>query len=351
MMRNKGFLANSGARRLFNPSPARALAILRSCPVYQPTPLVELPSLAAGHDLAALYVKDESQRMRLGSFKALGGAFAIAHLICARAGETDPTTQTAKAAAGEMTFITASAGNHGLSVAAGARVFGASANVVLSASVPEGFADRIRALDANVIRVEGNYEDSVASAISAAEANGWFLLADGSWEGYVERPALVMEGYTVLAEECRAEFARQAEWPTHVLLQAGVGGLAAAAAAHIREFWSRQPVIIIVEPEAAPCLGESVKAHRMVRVSGPVSNMGRLDCKDASLIAFDALKDDADDFVTVSDTEAAAAADALAAHGLATTPSGAASMAAVLRGNFGPGSRVLAFATEGREDG
>jgi diaminopropionate ammonia-lyase len=150
-----------------------------------------------------------------------------------------------------------------------------------------------------------------------------------------------MEGYAVLAEECRRTFAGgraegaddgAAGWPDHVLLQAGVGGLAAAVARHIRETWPVQPRITVVEPDAAACLQESVRAGSLTRAEGPVSTMGRLDCKDASLIAFESLRQDADAFVTVSDAEAAAAVDRLARHGLDTTPSGAAPVAALAKG-------------------
>ncbi|MBT3908465.1 MAG: diaminopropionate ammonia-lyase [Rhodospirillaceae bacterium] len=337
--------------RLFRPSSDRPMAMLKICPAYAPTPLIGLQSLAGECGVGTLSLKDESQRMRLGSFKALGGAFAVAQMISDRSGEADPTSDAAKAVARDLTFITASAGNHGLSIAAGARVFGANGVIVLSASVPEGFAARIRAMGAEVVRVDGNYEDSVAEAMSLADANDWLLLADGSWDGYIERPALVMEGYTVLAEECRSEFVASGNWPTHVFLQAGVGGFAAAVAAQIRVHWAEQPEIIIVEPDDAPCLIESVKAGRMTHVDGPLSNMGRLDCKDASLIAYSSLKDDADLFITISDDEGAAAADTLAAHNFKTTPSGAASLAGLKKIAPGADSRCLVFMTEGLEEG
>ncbi len=327
------------------------MAMLKSCPAYAPTPLLDMASLAASCGVGALYVKDESKRMRLGSFKALGGAFAVAQMVADRSGEADPTADTAKTVAAGMTFITASAGNHGLSIAAGARVFGAHAVIVLSSFVPEGFAARIRAMGAEVVHVNGTYEDSVTHAVSAADANDWMLLADGSWEGYVDRPALVMEGYTVLAEECCLEFAARGFWPSHVFLQAGVGGLAAAAAAHIRVHWPEQPEIIVVEPDVAPCLVESVKAHKITRVEGPLSNMGRLDCKDASLIAYSSLKDDADIFMTISDDDASAAASMLTKADLGTTPSGAASLAAMKKMAPGTGSRCLVILTEGLEAG
>ncbi len=325
--------------------------MLRECPAYEATPLLDLPALAGELEIGSLQAKDESQRMRLGSFKALGATYAVAQIIADASGTDDLTSSEAKTAAEQLTFITASAGNHGLSLAAGARIFGARAVIVLSNSVPEGFAARIRSTGAEVVRVEGSYEDSVAHAIATADHNGWLLLADGSWEGYVERPALVMEGYTVLAEECRQAFAESGAWPTHVYLQAGVGGLAASAAAHIREFWAEQPEIIVVEPDAAPCLVESVKAGHLVNAPGPLSNMGRLDCKDASLIAFEALKGDADAFVTICDDEAVHAVETLARHGIATTPSGGAAVAAIKATPPGKTSRCLMIVSEGPEDG
>ncbi|WP_119838805.1 diaminopropionate ammonia-lyase [Pseudooceanicola algae] len=325
-------------------------ALLAACPAYAPTPLSASDGLAATFGVGTLWLKDETARMRLGSFKALGGAFAVAQMILDRAGGDDPMAPAAQRAASGMTFITASAGNHGLSVAAGARVFSGHARIVLSASVPEGFADRIRQTGAGVIRVPGSYEDSVAEAARLAAENDWIHLADGSWEGYTEAPALVMEGYTVLAEECRRHFAALGAWPSHVILQAGVGGLAAATAAHIRAFWDHQPRIVVVEPEAAPCLMASLKAGRPAHAPGPVSNMGRLDCKDASLLAYETLRRDGDVFVTISDAEADQAVATLSTAGLASTPSGAAGLAALPQLGLGAGASCMVIISEGPEE-
>lgn len=338
-------------QRQFRSAATRPLKLLAQCPVYQATPLTENHQIADQINVDKVYIKDESRRMRLGSFKALGGAFAVAQMISDAAKSSDFASEVIKSTAARMTFATASAGNHGLSVAAGARIFGARAVIFLSSTVPEGFADRIRALDAQVVRVEGSYEDSVAEAIRQASSNGWFLLADGSWEGYTERPALVMEGYTVLAEECRTEFAQTGSWPTHVFLQAGVGGLAAAVAAHIRDYWEQQPTIIVVEPDAAPCLMESAKHQSLTHITGPLSNMGRLDCKDASLIAFNSLIKDADLFVTLTDGEALAATEYLSGLGIKTTPSGGAPVATLQGMDLAPHSRCLVLITEGVEGG
>ena len=329
-------------------APDRPLALLARCPAYAVTPMLELADLARDLGVGRILAKNEAARMRLGSFKALGGAFAVAQMICDRAGVDDPMA-AAEVAAG-MVFVTASAGNHGLSVATGARIFGARAVILLPASAPIAFAERIHATGARVIR-GGAYDDCVAEAIRLAEAEGWLHLSDGSWPGYVERPALVLEGYTVLAEECRAAFARSGLWPTHVFLQAGVGGLAAAMAAHIRDHWPVQPQILVVEPDRAPCLQASIRAGRLVESPGPTSNMGRLDCKNASMIAFEALRGDADLFVTVSDEAAAAAEALLAAQGLVTTPSGAAGLAGLIAAAPGPGSCSLVIVSEGSEEG
>lgn len=334
--------------RRFRTSPQRPLEMLAACPVYAPTPMQTIDASAVHPDLSAVVCKDETARMRLGSFKALGGVFAVAQMICALAETSDPMSDAAQACAKKISFVTASAGNHGLSVAAGARIFGARAVIVLDASVSEDFADRIRAAGARVERIAGSYEDAVAFAKTMAEDPDYLLLADGSWPGYIDPPALVMEGYSVLAEECRQSFTASGEWPDHVLLQAGVGGLAAAIAAHIRTSWPVQPVITVVEPDQAACLRDSVAAGQLVRAQGKGSNMGRLDCKDASLIAFEALRHDADHFVTVTDDEAAAAAELFDQFGIATTPSGAAPLAALVNGHGGKGARCMIIASEGR---
>lgn len=352
-------MASNEASHLFRVSADRPLALLGACPAYAKTPMNACPPLAASLGLGSLRVKDESSRMRLGSFKALGGAFAVAHLLKTNL-ETklghaldaeDLIGDQAKSLARDVTFATASAGNHGLSVAAGAKVFGAQAVIFLSETVPEAFATRIRGLGADVVRVSGSYDASVEAAIQKADENNWQLLADGSWPGYIDPPALVMEGYTVLAEECRVDFEAENDWPTHVFLQAGVGGLAASVSAHIRKTWPQQPLITIVEPDAAPCLLHSIKAGALVRADGPDSNMGRLDCKDASLIAFEALRWDADVFVTISDEEARKAADRFAGYQMPTTPSGAAGLSAIMCRDLGLNeeSHCLVIVSEGPE--
>jgi diaminopropionate ammonia-lyase len=158
-----------------------------------------------------------------------------------------------------------------------------------------------------------------------------------------------MEGYLQLAAEAVAQIDRA---PTHILLQAGVGGLAAAVAAHARHVWGAGPQIVVVEPEAAPALIDSIRAGRVVDSSGPESCMGRLDCKTASWIALNGLARDADLFMTISEQAAQRGAALLAENGLPTTASGAAGVSAVLDGLALPAdARVMAILSEGPEDG
>ena len=164
-------------------------------------------------------------------------------------------------------------------------------------------------------------------AAKAAQDNGWDLLSDSSWPGYFDRPHRLMEGYLVLMGEAIAQMPAP---PSHIMLQAGVGGLAGACAAMARKAWGQAPQIVVVEPEFAPALVASVKAGHAVVTTGPVSDMGRLDCKEPSLIALKGLARDADYFVTISEAEGAAGAAAVAEHGLASSASGAAGVAALI---------------------
>ena len=319
--------------------PAPVAALLAACPAHAPTPLVDLPELAARVGVASVWVKDERGRMGLGSFKALGAAYAIA-----RAAAAANPDAPADALAGR-TFVTASAGNHGLSVAAGARIFGARAVIYLAETVPEDFAQRLRAMGADVVRAGAIYEASMAAAEAEAHARGWTLLSDSSWPGYTDLPYRVMEGYLQLAAEAAGQMP---EPPSHILLQAGVGGLAGAVAAFARRTWGDAPQIIVVEPQAAPALRDSIRAGRVVDTEGPVSSMGRLDCKTPSLIALNGLARDADLFVTISEAEAQAALPVLAEHGLETSASGGAGLAALVAGlGLDPSATVWAILSEG----
>lgn len=309
-------------------------ALLALCPKAGVTPLTGAPSLAKALGVGQVMIKDERTRMGLGSFKALGAAYVIA-------------CDAEKDEARGRTYVSASAGNHGLSVAAGAAAFGAKAVIFLADTVPETFADRLRDIGAEVVRAGADYEASMAAAMSHAEASGAALLSDSSWAGYVDRPHRLMEGYLALMAEV---FEQIDAPPTHMFLQAGVGGLAGAAAAIARAHWGAETRIVVVEPEAAPCLIASIQAGAPVETSGPVSAMGRLDCKVASLIALRGLARDADDFMALSEAEGDTGAALAATHGFSSTPSGAAGIAglAAADGAFDldARSRVLVILSE-----
>lgn len=339
----------------FAPDFNRALEYFQAQEAYVATPLLEIDD----PDGRRLLVKDETGRMGLGAFKALGAPYAVARIIDVawhlKTGETLSPSRydddDVRAFAANFTFVCASAGNHGMGVASGARAMGASARIHLARTVPAGFSDRLRALGAEVVWSGGVYDESVAAAIADADASGAVLLADGSWPGYADIPKWVMEGYCVIAEELRSSFEASGCWPTHVYLQAGVGGLAAAMAYMIRTNWARQPELIVVEPEAAACLLTSHRAGRATRAEGADSIMGRLDCKAPSVVAWQALERAGVTYMTLTEAEGAAAAEAVTALGIATTPSGAAGYAALLKGSAtasdGQEVRPLVIISEG----
>lgn len=317
----------------------RAQALVARCPLAKVTPLESAEAIATHAAVQDVWIKDERGRMGLGSFKALGAAYVIA--FDAQSGDVS-----------ERTYVTASAGNHGMSVAAGAKAFGAASVVYIAQTVPESFASRLEEQGTRVIREGETYEDSLRAAEKAAVDNSWDLLSDGSWHGYTERPHRLMEGYTVLMAEAIEQLP---EMPTHIFLQAGVGGLACACAALARQTWGDGPRIVVVEPDAAAALHGSVVAGKAVESSGPVSDMGRLDCKMPSLIALKGLARDADDFALISEAEGHAGAGLAMVAGFGSSPSGAAGIAALIaldeeqRDSLGitAQSRVLCVLSEG----
>ncbi len=320
---------------------ARPSALLARCPIYEQTPMIKADALAANLGIGAIWLKDERARLNLGSFKALGAAYVIANMANER---DNPVSETSLSG---ITFVTASAGNHGISVARGAQIFGAQAVVYISQTVPEEFAGRLASYGANVIREGADYEASMIAAANAAQDKGWTLLSDSSWDGYVELPHALMEGYLVLAEEAVHQIEVR---PTHIFLQAGVGGMAGSIAAYFRKVWGSDPIIVVVEPEAAPALFESIAQKAPVDTTGPASNMGRLDCKTPSFIGLKGLARDANHAVLISDAEASSAQDRLAEVDCATSASGAAGVAGLIAAKealeLGPNTRALAIITE-----
>lgn len=350
-----------------------ARAEISAWPGYAPTPLVDLPGLAARAGVARLAVKDESGRFGLGSFKALGGAYAVLRQVKARiAGESGAELGAADILTGRyadvargLTVCSATDGNHGRSVAWGAQMFGPRCVIYIHEGVSPGREAAIARFGAEVRRVPGTYDDSVHAAARDAAANGWTVVSDTSYEGYSEIPRQVMAGYTVMAAEALDQWG--APPPTHVFLQAGVGGLAAAVCGYIWQQAGRaRPRFIIVEPDKSACLYASVQQGRAATIEGDLDTMmAGLAAGETSPVAWDLLARCADDFLTVPDA-AVPHAMRLLADGVDGDPplvageSAVAGLAAVIAGRHRPDlaralgldgdSRVLLFATEGDTD-
>lgn len=337
---------------------------------YAPTPLVELPDLAAASAVARIAYKDEGGRFGLGSFKALGGAFAVARLIRSRAGlerDADVSQSTGddrlRAAAAELTVCCATDGNHGRSVAWGARRFGCRCVIYLHEGVSEQRARAIASFGAEIRRISGNYDDSVRAAEADAKAYGWTVVSDTSYPGYTDIPCDVMQGYTVMVEEVL----QQDFVPTHVFVQGGVGGLAAAVCAHLwQALGAEAPRVIVVEPEAADCLYQSARAGRPVTVHGNLDTlMAGLACGEVSEVAWEILSSGVSHFMTITDAMAVEVMRTLAAGGRDFPPlvagesatAGLAGFLAVaqdehLRSELDvrPDARVLCIGSEGDTD-
>jgi diaminopropionate ammonia-lyase len=275
------------------------------------TPLVALPGLAAQIGVGALHIKDEGHRLGLGSFKALGGAYAVIRLLLEEASDklgrkvdmSELHAADLKAIAGTMTVACATDGNHGRSVAQGAQLVGAKAAIFVHAGVSD---ERVAAIDrfgADKIRVEGSYDDSVREAARVAEERGWTVVSDTSWPGYERIPGLVMQGYTALVREA---LRRMPEPPTHVFIQAGVGGIAAAVAGHLAiELGGNRPIFVVVDPARAACIVETARAGHPVTIAhGEPTVMAMLECYAPSLVAWRILSRAADAFMTVDEDDA-----------------------------------------------
>jgi diaminopropionate ammonia-lyase len=335
---------------------------------YAVTPLVDLPAIAAGAGVAVMRLKDESGRFGLGSFKALGGAYAVANILAdelARRGVAPSATSADlasgryAAATGAITVTCATDGNHGRSVAWGAQRFGARCVMFVHSGVSQGRIDAIAHYGAEVRVVSGTYDDSVRAATREAEAQGWFVVSDTSWAGYTEVPRDVMQGYRVMADEAADQW--EGPPPTHVFIQGGVGGVAAAVSAHIRARFDPAPELIVVEPDRAACLLASAELGEPTAVPGDLDTlMAGLACGEPSLLAWGELERATAAFMAIPDEAAVACMRLLAKQGVISGESGVAGLAGCLlaaadpaaRATLGLGaeSRVLVFSTEGATD-
>ncbi len=319
-------------------------------------------------DLAEVRIKDEGARFGLGSFKALGGAYAVANLltmalahagVALSAGSDELADGRHAKHTGAITVTCATDGNHGRSVAWGARRFHCRCVIFVHETVSQGRVDAIGAFGAEVIRVAGNYDDAVREADRQAKENGWFVVSDTSYPGYTDVPRDVMQGYRLMADEAADQWSGPP--PTHVFVQAGVGGAAAAVSVQMRARFVPAPLLVVVEPRQAACLLASAKAGGVTAVTGDLETMmAGLACGEPSLLAWQELERAAFAFMAIPDEAAAASLRQLADAGIAIGESGVAGLAGLLlvlddlaaRGllRLTTHSRVLLFGTEGVTD-
>ncbi len=330
-----------------------ALATIRAWDGYEVTPLIRAETLAAQMGLETLWIKDESRRFGIGSFKALGGAYGVARVV---AEATVPPE--------DITVACASDGNHGRAVAWGAKRAGCRARVYLPSHVSAARAEAIEALGGRVIRVAGEYDEAVAQAAADALELGMTVVTDTAYAGEEDIPRTVMQGYTVMVEEALEQMGR--DRPTHIFVQGGVGGLAASVVAHV---WERAgpplPTVVIVEPEEADCLLATARQGRPTPATGSLNTvMAGLSCRHVSTLAWQVLERGARGFMTVPDDAVFPMMRALAS-GLAGAPveggeSGVVGLVGLqaaasdpdLRSALGlnEGARTLVFNTEGATD-
>jgi diaminopropionate ammonia-lyase len=347
----------------------RARAEIESWPGYQRTPLVPLPDVAERARLGAVFYKDEGPRFGLGSFKALGGAYAVQKLLTTELARRDvaPNATAAalesgehKAATAAITVTCATDGNHGRSVAWGAQRFGCRCVIYVHEGVSQGRRDAIARYGAEIRVVPGNYDDAVRRCAHDAEREAWFVVSDTSWPGYTEVPRDVMQGYRLMAEEAADQLDAP---PTHVFVPGGVGGVAAAVSVQMRARYGSAAKVIVAEPEKAACLLASAEAGEAVTVPGDLDTlMAGLACGEPSLLAWQELERGAFAFMAVQDDSAVDCMKLLARRTpkVVAGESAVAGLAALLlaardpfaRGILGlePDSRVLLFGTEGATD-
>jgi diaminopropionate ammonia-lyase len=377
------FLANQhGDYRLaLDPRDAETLSVaaaeeverfLRHRENHAVTPLRALQALARDLGVEAIHIKDEGLRLGLGSFKALGGSYAVIRLVLDAASERlgrviDVAALHApeiRAIAAGMTFACATDGNHGRSVAQGAELVGARAVVFVHSGVSQERVAAIARFGAEMVHVAGSYDDSVEEAAGVADKNGWTIVSDTSWPGYERIPALVMQGYTAIVREALRQLP---EPPTHVFVQAGVGGVAAAVGGHlVVALANHSPMFVVVEPARAACVYESARVGHSIKIKqGEPTVMAMLECYQPSLIAWRVLSRVADGFMTVEEVDAVAAMKRLARPigadpAIVAGESGGVGLAGLIRAladpearkalRLGAQSRIFVINTEGATD-
>jgi diaminopropionate ammonia-lyase len=241
---------------------------------YAPTPLLSLNKLSKELNLKKIFYKDENKRFNLKSFKALGGAYAI-----------EKVTKGNK----DIVVATATAGNHGRSVAWGAKRLGLKCKIFISEFVSEARGQAMSDLGADVIKVKGNYEKSLIECIKQSTENNWQIVQDVAWKDYILVPKYTMAGYSVMMKEIVDQINN--EKITHIILQAGVGGMAGAMVAGIARYLDNVPTTIVVEPDSAACVLESIRTGKIEKIDiKRESLMGGMSCGEVSLVPWEILK-------------------------------------------------------------
>ena len=256
---------------------------------YTPTPLISLNKLSKELDLNKIYYKDENKRFDLKSFKALGGAYAV-----------EKVTKGNK----DIVVATATAGNHGRSVAWGARRLGLKCKIFISEFVSDARGQAMADLGADVVKVKGNYEQSLIECIKQSTENNWQIVQDVAWKDYMQVPTYTMAGYTVMMKEIVDQINN--EKISHIILQAGVGGMAGAMVAGIARYLDYIPITIVVEPDSAACVLESIKTGKIEKIDiKRESLMGGMSCGEVSLVPWQILKNSVKHCLSLPDDDIA----------------------------------------------
>ena len=267
----------------------QAYSSISSWKGYSPTPLIKLNKLSKELGLNKIFYKDESKRFDLKSFKALGGAYAVEKVS---KGNKD------------IVVATATAGNHGRSVAWGARRLGLKCKIFISEFVSDARGQAMAELGADVVKVKGNYEKSLIECIKQSTANNWQIVQDVAWKDYMQVPKFTMAGYTVMMREIIDQI--KGDQITHIILQAGVGGMAGAMVAGIARYLDYIPTTIVVEPDSAACVLESVKSGKIEKIDiKRESLMGGMSCGEVSLVPWEILKNSIKYCVSLPDDDIA----------------------------------------------
>lgn len=342
----------------------QAVLDIKAWPNYKVTPLIELHEICQDIGLKKIWYKDESSRFGLGSFKALGGAYAVA-LQIQKVLKTNHDVQATipdlisgqyAELIKDISVSCATDGNHGRSVAWGAQLFGCECVIYLHKHVSKGRENAIAKYGAKIVRIEGNYDESVRLAAAHAQRYNRLIVSDTSYPGYMDIPKDVALGYTVMFEEIVQQL--QGDIPTHLIVQGGVGGLASAACAYFWQVWKdKRPTLILVEPEQANCLQESAKHNKPTVVEGELETlMAGLACGEVSALAWEILSVGTDYFITINEETIAPTMKLLAHYDIEAGESAVPGLAAIMVGakegqfDLNEKSKVLVLGTEGATD-